>query len=105
MSNRLQETRLERDLLGERAVPAEAYYGVQTARALENFSISGVPMKHYPELVRAFAFVKLAAAQANAELGGLTPAVRDGIEGACRELLAGKLHDEFRVDMFQGGAG
>ena len=62
-------TRMERDLLGEFPVPAEAYYGVQTARALENFKISGIPISHYPEFVEAWAIVKLAAARANTAVG------------------------------------
>jgi aspartate ammonia-lyase len=98
-------TRLEHDLLGEKAVPAEAYYGVQTARALENFHISGVQLRLYPNLIRAFAMVKLAAARANFECGQFSREILQGIEGACEELIAGKLHDEFRLDVFQGGAG
>jgi aspartate ammonia-lyase len=98
-------TRLEHDLLGDKAVPAEAYYGVQTARALENFHISGVQLRLYPNLIRAFAMVKLAAARANFECGQFSREILQGIEGACEELIAGKLHDEFRLDVFQGGAG
>jgi aspartate ammonia-lyase len=98
-------TRIEHDLLGEKAVPKDAYYGVQTARALENFHISGVPVRLYPNLIKAFAMVKLAAARANFECGQLNKEVLLGMEGACRELMEGKLHDEFRLDVFQGGAG
>src|SRR4029453_17237341 len=98
-------TRLEHDLLGDKAVPADAYYGVQTARALENFHISGVPLSLYPNLIKAFAMVKMAAARANRDCGQLTPEILKGIEGACQELIDGKLHDEFRLDVFQGGAG
>jgi aspartate ammonia-lyase len=98
-------TRLEHDLIGERAIPADAYYGVQTLRGMENFHISGVSLSHYPELVEALAMVKLAAARANAECGQFSKEIADAIEGACRELMAGKLHDQFQLDMFQGGAG
>jgi aspartate ammonia-lyase len=98
-------SRVEHDLLGELRVPAEAYYGVQTARALENFRISGVELRLYPHLIRGLAMVKLAAARANHDCGQLDAKVLAGIEGACRELIDGKLHDEFRIDVFQGGAG
>jgi aspartate ammonia-lyase len=100
-----QPVRVEHDLLGEKAVPADAYYGVQTARALENFRISGVELRLYPDLIRGLAMVKLAAARANADCGVFGPEVLRGIEGACRELIDGKLHGEFRLDVFQGGAG
>lgn len=99
------EFRIERDLLGEKKIPARAYYGVQTARAMENFHISGVPIGHYPDLVRALAVIKLAAARANVECGCFDKTILDGIDGACRELMEGKLHDEFKVDLIQGGAG
>src|SRR6478672_1015239 len=99
------ETRIEHDLLGDFAVPADAYYGVQTARALENFKISGVELRLYPNLIRGLAMVKLAAARANFESGGLSREILDGIEGACQEIMDGKLHDQFVLDVFQGGAG
>src|ERR671913_2407708 len=99
------KTRIEHDLLGDLAVPADAYYGVQTARALENFHISGVQLRLYPDLIRAFAMVKMAAARANHQCGQFDRAILTGIEGACRELIAGKLHDQFRLDVLQGGAG
>ena len=98
-------TRLEHDLLGDKAVPADAYYGVQTARGLENFHISGVHLNLYPDLIRAFAMVKMAAARANFECGQFSKDILTGIEGACREIIDGKLHDQFQLDMFQGGAG
>ncbi len=98
-------TRLEHDLLGDKAVPSDAYYGVQTARALENFHISGVELRLYPNLIKAFAMVKMAAARANVECGQFGKDILKGIEGACQELIDGKLHDEFRLDVFQGGAG
>ena len=98
-------TRLEHDLLGDKAVPADAYYGVQTARALENFHISGVELRLYPNLIKALAMVKMAAARANFDCGQFSREILTGIEGACQELIDGKLHDEFRLDVFQGGAG
>jgi len=98
-------TRLEHDLLGEKAVPSGAYYGVQTARALDNFNISGVQLRLYPDLIRGLALVKQAAARANADCGVFSREILAGIEGACRELIDGKLHDEFLLDVFQGGAG
>ncbi len=98
-------TRIEHDLLGEKAVPADAYYGVQTARALENFHISGVELRLYPNVIKAFAMVKLAAARANVDCRQFSPEILKGIEGACQELIDGKLHDQFRLDVFQGGAG
>jgi len=101
----LSDTRLEHDLLGDLPVPADAYYGVQTARALENFHISGVEIRLYPNLIKAFAMVKMAAARANFECGQFSREILTGIEGACKELIAGKLHDQFRLDVLQGGAG
>jgi aspartate ammonia-lyase len=98
-------TRLEHDLLGDKAVPKDAYYGVQTARALENFHISGVELRLYPNLIRAFAMVKMAAARANVDCGQFRKEILQGIEKACQELIDGKLHDEFRLDVLQGGAG
>jgi aspartate ammonia-lyase len=98
-------TRLESDLLGEKRVPADAYYGVQTSRGMENFHISGVPISQYPALIQALAMVKLAAARANHEVGVLDEPILRGIEGACRELIGGKLHDQFAIDCIQGGAG
>ena len=97
--------RTERDLLGEREVPFEALYGVQTLRALENFPISGVPLREFPALVVALAAVKEAAALANAELGLLPRSIADVIARAAREIRAGRHHDHFLVDMIQGGAG
>jgi aspartate ammonia-lyase len=99
------KTRVEHDLLGDLAVPADAYYGVQTARALENFHISGVELRLYPNLIKAFAMVKLAAARANYDCKQFSKEILTGIEKACQELIDGKLHDEFRLDVVQGGAG
>ena len=100
-----QKFRVESDLIGELKVPAEAYYGVQTQRALENYQISTTKMYHYPEYIIAIAYVKMAAAEANAELGALDRNIADAIVAACREIVDGKFHDQFPVDMMQGGAG
>jgi len=97
--------RNERDLLGEKAIPDHVYYGVQTARALENFHISGVPISQYPDLIRALAMVKLAAARANYECRRFSESILHGIEGACHEIIDGRLHEQFQVDVIQGGAG
>jgi aspartate ammonia-lyase len=97
--------RLEHDLLGQKAIPDDAYYGVQTARAIENFHISGIPVSQYPDLIRALAMVKLAAARANHECKQFSTEVLRGIEVACQEIIDGKLHDQFAVDLIQGGAG
>ena len=97
--------RREHDLLGERDVPADVYWGVHTLRALENFPISGQTIGSYPDLVRALALVKQAAAQANRELGLLDAERCGAIVAACREIAAGRLHDQFVVDVIQGGAG
>ena len=100
-----QRFRIEHDLLGEKKVPADAYYGVQTLRALENFKISGVPISHYPDLIRALAMVKLASAKANVECREIPRKILPAIEKACRDVMDGKLHDQFMVDVYQGGAG
>jgi len=97
--------RTEHDLLGERDVPDDALYGVQTLRALENFPITGVTLRDFPALVDALAAVKQAAAMANAKLGLLPPDVADAIVRACKEVRAGRHHEHFLVDMIQGGAG
>jgi aspartate ammonia-lyase len=97
--------RTERDLLGELPIPADAYWGVQTQRALENFKISGVELRLYPNFIKALAMVKLAAARANHDSGELSDEILAGIEGACEEIIDGKLHDQFKLDVFQGGAG
>jgi len=102
MSNKY---RIERDSLGEVEVPADSYYGVQTKRALDNFHISGITMSHYPRLINALAYIKMAASDANASLGLLDENKSRAISRACEELLSGKLHDQFVVDMVQGGAG
>lgn len=97
--------RLEKDLLGEREVPEDALYGVQTLRALENFPISGTPLREFPSLIEALAAVKEAAALANADLGLLPSDLCEVIVRAAREVRAGRHHEHFLVDMIQGGAG
>ena len=101
----MEKFRIESDLLGEMKVPADAYYGVQTQRAIENYKISNTKMRDYPEYVIAMAYVKMAAAEANAELGALDRKIADAIIAACKEIVDGKLHENFPVDMMQGGAG
>ncbi len=98
-------TRLEHDLLGEREVPYEAYYGIQTLRALENFNISGINLSNFPSMIQALSMVKEAAAEANFELGLLDKNIKNAIVSACHELQNCKYHDQFVVDMIQGGAG
>ncbi len=98
-------TRTEQDLLGAREVPADARYGVQTLRAVENFPITGIRVAHFPALVRAFAAVKQAAGRANRELGLVPDEVATAIDEACQEILDGHWHGHFVVDMVQGGAG
>ena len=96
-------TRLEKDSLGHKEVPAHAYYGIQTARAVENYPISG--LRAHPTLIRAIAMVKEAAALANRELGLIDAKTADAIVQAAQEVQQGKLHDHFVVDVFQAGAG
>ncbi|CAB9528668.1 Fumarate hydratase class II [Seminavis robusta] len=97
--------RIEHDLIGDEKVPADAYYGIQTQRAMKNFDITGVPISHFPELIRALAMVKKAAAMANRDLGHLDRKRTHAILAACDEVIAGKWHEEFPVDLIQGGAG
>jgi len=97
--------RTEHDLLGERQVPADAYYGIHTLRALENFPITGISIKTYPGLLDSLAYVKEACALTNQELGLLDEARSRAISIACQEIRSGKLHDQFIVDVIQGGAG
>ncbi len=97
--------RVERDLLGEREVPYEALYGIQTLRALENFPITGIPLREFPVLIESLAAVKEAAALTNQELGLLGGETCDAIVRAAREIRAGRHHEHFLVDMIQGGAG
>ncbi len=98
-------TRTEHDLLGDREVPKDALYGVQTLRAVENFPITGVRLGHYPQLIRSLAMVKQAAARANLRLGLLEREVADAIDRASQEVVDGHWHGHFVVDVIQGGAG
>ncbi|MCE1857286.1 aspartate ammonia-lyase, partial [Enterobacter hormaechei] len=103
MSNNI---RIEEDLLGKREVPAEAYYGIHTLRAIENFYISDRTINDVPEFIRGMVMVKKAAALANKELHTISGKVADIIVKACDEVLnKGKCMDQFPVDVFQGGAG
>ncbi|MCT4371591.1 aspartate ammonia-lyase [Yangia mangrovi] len=98
-------TRREQDSLGPMEVPVNALYGAQTARAVENFPISGITLEQFPPLIRALAQVKQAAARANAALGRMTQAKADVISKVCDEIIAGHHHRHFPVDVLQGGAG
>lgn len=99
------QTRLERDLIGERTVPKKALWGIHTLRALENFNITGVRLDHYPEIVEALAIIKHACAKVNHDLGSLSTEHRNAIVQACDEIQRGLWHGHFVVDMIQGGAG
>ena len=101
----MENFRRESDLLGELEVPVNAYYGVQTQRAINNFKISGQLLSSYPEFIRGLALVKKAAAKSNYELGLLDPVLYEKIAETCDEIIAGKYHNEFPIDMIQGGAG
>jgi aspartate ammonia-lyase len=98
-------SRIERDFLGEREIPDTAYYGVQTLRGKENFHITGVPMAREPYFVRAFGYVKKAAAMANRDLGVLDATIADAIIHGCDKVIAGEMDDQFVTDFIQGGAG
>ena len=97
--------RIEKDFLGEKRVPDDAYYGVQTVRGLENFHITGMPMSREPYFVKAFGYVKKAAAMANRDLGVLDGKIADAIIRACDRVIAGDMNDQFVTDFIQGGAG
>ena len=97
--------RVEHDLLGKRELPIDALYGIQTLRGIENFSISHFKLNQYPLFINGLAYTKWAAAEANHQLGLLTDEQFKGIKAACEDILAGKYHDQFPVDMIQGGAG
>lgn len=106
MINKLSgKTRTEHDLIGNKEVPIESYYGVQTLRAIENFEISSSKLSNYPEFIKALADTKEAAALANRDLGILKPNISEAIVKACKEVKTGKYDDQFVVDMLQGGAG
>jgi aspartate ammonia-lyase len=97
--------RIEKDFLGEKRIPESAYYGVQTLRGKENFHITGIPMSLEPNFVKAFGYVKKAAALANRDLGVLDAKIADAIAAACDRLIAGEMRDQFVTDFIQGGAG
>lgn len=99
----MAEVRIERDLMGEKELPGDAYYGIQTARALENFPITGYPP--HRELIRALGYVKKSAAMANRDVGALNKKIAAAIVTASEEVINGKLNDQFVVDSIQGGAG
>ncbi len=99
----MEQTRIERDCIGEKAIPADAYYGIQSLRALENFSITGTRM--HSEMIRSLAILKKACAIANAQAGVLDWARSDAISWACDQIVKGRYHDQFIVDPMQGGAG
>ena len=97
--------RTESDLLGQKQVPEDALYGVQTTRAMENFHISGHLLSSYSNFIRGMAITKKAAAMANMEVGMITEQQGEAIMWACDQLIEGKYHDQFPIDMIQGGAG
>jgi aspartate ammonia-lyase len=97
--------RIENDLLGDLNVPINAYYGVQTQRAIENFHISGVKLNQFPEFIKGLAYVKWAAAETNFTLGLLEEKLKNAIIQAAKEVIDGQFNDEFPIDMIQGGAG
>ncbi|MEM2955876.1 MAG: lyase family protein, partial [Nitrososphaerales archaeon] len=99
----MDKKRVEKDYLGEKEIPEDAYYGIQTLRAIENFPISGI--KANPEFIRATAIVKKACAEANMIIGDLDAKIAKAIINAADEIINGKFHDQFLVDVFQAGAG
>ncbi|HEX7973866.1 MAG TPA: aspartate ammonia-lyase [Anaerolineales bacterium] len=101
----MDQFRIEHDLLGEREVPADKYYGIQTLRAVENFNITGIPISHDLNFIYSLAYIKKAAALANRQLGLLPDSLAGAIVQACGEILSGKYLDQFVVDVIQGGAG
>lgn len=105
MENEIKAVRIESDLIGPREVPENALYGVQTLRGIENFEISKFHLCDYSAFIKGLAITKMAAARANHELGLLTDEQAKAIEQACQEILDGKHHEHFPVDMIQGGAG
>ncbi|SMP87674.1 aspartate ammonia-lyase [Epilithonimonas pallida] len=102
---KMEQYRIESDLLGELEVPANAYYGVQTQRAINNFNISGQRLFSYPEFINALAYIKKGAAKTNYELGLLEENLYQNIIKACDKVISGKYNQEFPIDMIQGGAG
>ena len=104
MATSVQDFRIESDLIGERQISNDKLYGVQTLRGVENFNISAFHLSDYPLFIHGLAWTKEAAAIANHRLGLLSDQQKDAIVTACHELLEGKHHDQFPVDMIQGGA-
>ena len=98
-------SRIEHDFLGQREIADDLYYGVQTVRGFENFDITGIPMSHEPSFVKAFGYVKKAAAMANRDLGVLPPDIAAVILAACDQVIAGTMNEQFITDLVQGGAG
>ena len=101
----MANTRREADALGEWELPAEALYGVHTARAAANFPITGTLLRDYPEVIQSLGMVKKAAALANMELGALEPGIGQAIMRGCDRVISGEADSAFIVDMLQGGAG
>src|SRR5699024_8751045 len=97
--------RTETDLIGPVELPADVYYGVNTVRAAENFQLSSTRLEQFPELISALAIIKQAAAAANRDVGGLETTIADAIIAASQEIAAGQFHEQFILDMIQGGAG
>jgi len=100
-----EKYRTETDLLGNIKVPADAYYGAQAARAMANFKISGQYVNDYPDFMKAWGMIKLACARANTDAGKMKKDMLKLVEPACKELIDGKLLDQFKIDLYQGGAG
>ncbi len=100
-----EKYRTETDLLGDIKVPADAYYGAQAARAIQNFKISGQYVNDYPDFMKAWGMIKLACARANTDAGKMKEDMLKLVEPACKELIDGKFLDQFRIDLYQGGAG
>jgi aspartate ammonia-lyase len=100
-----EDYRIEKDLIGEKKISNDLYYGIQTARAVENFQISLTKVSDYRDFIKALGMVKLAAARANHELGAIDDAVMDAVEKACKDVMDGKYDNQFDIDMYQGGAG
>ena len=100
-----EDYRIEKDLIGEKKISNDLFYGVQTARAVENFQISLTKVADYRDFIKALGMVKLAAARANHELGAIDDEVMDAVEKACKDVMDGKYDNQFDIDMYQGGAG
>ena len=100
-----QPARIEHDCIGSTAVPANVYWGIHTLRAINNFPVSGITVSDHPEIIHAYGAVKLACARTNRELGGIDAYQAELVDRACSDVIAGKLDDQFPVDVLQGGAG